>query len=517
MTTDNQQIALIQKWMFHPEIWAADVVPAFQPTSQQRRALLEYGLLIRAKVKSARGMTLADEEKPYLSKLGLSIMSGQHCGKDALASILSTHFITNFAKSKVRVTAPAGPQIDSVLWPELHKWIHASELLKQTLQHQATKIFMKEFGSAEWFIEKRTIQKNSNPAEQAEVLGGFHERYTLIVADEASGVPDATLAASEGAQGGHCNLIVMIFNPTQRSGYAYDSQHKDRKHWVCLHWDAEECAAERPPFAPDLALQHARTAEKYGKDSNYYRVRVKGLPPIEAGDCLLSWELVNAAVEREIEPTNDDPLCLGIDVARGGDDKTVIVPLLGHIIDVYPERHIRDVIPQCTDADGPAVAQWAVREVQRRLAEWDRRCSIAVDIIGVGSSVYDHLKRFSGYGNQVLGVNFAELPAYEPTKFHRMRDEVLWGLKEEFESRINRIPKDDELIGELTTIKWDEPSGKIKIEGKKELRKRGLDSPNKLDGYALALYARKVLGTPGPAGQFRFRSRSQQMAGWKVG
>ena len=165
---------------------------------------------------------------------------------------------------------------------------------------------------------------------------------------------------------------------------------------------------------------------------------------------------------------------------------------------------------------GPAVAQWAVRELQRRLVDWDRQYAITVDIIGVGASVYDHLKRYSGYTNQVYGVNFAEAPAYRPERFHRMRDEVLWGLKEEFEARRNRIPNDDELIGELTTIKWDEPNGKIKIEGKKELRKRDLDSPNKLDAYALALYARKLLGAPGRAASWRTQRFRRSSLSWKV-
>jgi hypothetical protein len=221
------------------------------------------------------------------------------------------------------------------------------------------------------------------------------------------------------------------------------------------------------------------------------------LPPLASTDTLIAWELADAAVERDIEPLDDDPLCLGVDVARFGEDKTVIIPLVGSVVDVYPERNSRDLIPELSGADGVKVSDWTTMQLQSRLAEWDRRYAIAVDVIGVGSSVYDHLKHYSGLRN-IHGINTAEAPS-DDVKFHRLRDQLLWGLRDEFEARTNRIPKDDELFAELTTIKWDVQGGKIKVEGKKELRKRGLASPNKLDAYALALYARRLLGRPGLA------------------
>src|SRR6185436_17098071 len=211
---DQRTIRKLQEWMFSPLTWVREVMGE-TPTFQQEAALKDWGLLIRAKVKSAKGTPLSDEEMPYKDKMGMSIQSGHDSGKSHFAAWIGMHMLLCFPHSKTRVTAPAGPQIESVLWPEFHKLLRTSELLKAHITHRAKKIYMTEEGGAEWFIEPRTIQRNSSPEEQAEVLGGLHERYVAIIADEASGIPDAVFKPLEAGLGGICNLILMIFNPTR--------------------------------------------------------------------------------------------------------------------------------------------------------------------------------------------------------------------------------------------------------------------------------------------------------------
>jgi hypothetical protein len=142
LSQERKMINKVKEWAFSPltfvrEVWGEE------PTFQQEAALKDWGLLIRAKVKSAKGAELTDEEKPYKDKLGMSIQSGQDSGKSHFAAWIGLHGLFCFPHSKTRVTAPAGPQIESVLWPEFHKLWRQAEMLKQNIEHRATKIYMK--------------------------------------------------------------------------------------------------------------------------------------------------------------------------------------------------------------------------------------------------------------------------------------------------------------------------------------------------------------------------------------
>jgi phage terminase large subunit len=485
LSQDQKTIKKINEWQFSPLQWVREVLHE-EPTFQQEAALKEWGLLIRAKVKSAKGTPLTDEEKPYQHKLGMSIQSGQDSGKSHFAGWAGLHMLTCFPHSKSRVTAPAGPQIESVLWPEFHKLIRQCDLLKTHVTHRAQKIYMTEEGGAEWWIEPRTIQKNSSPDEQAEVLGGLHERYMLIIADEASGIPDAVFRPLEGGLGGVCNLILLIFNPTRSHGYAIESQAKFRKHWVCQHWDCEELARTNPVFAPHMTADHARIAEKYGRESNYYRIRVRGLPPLAAPDVLIPWDWVIDATLRNAELDPREPLTIGVDVGGRGDDETVILPGRGHVIIPYsPSIPIYTVQGVDTTQIG-----WKVEGCLRELlTEEEGQYAVAIDVIGIGAGVYSHLSRIAQLRN-LHDVNVAEVPSQED-RFHRLRDEIWWSVREAFEQRLPSIPNDPDLIAQLTDIHWTEEGGKIKVEGKKELRKRGVASPNKADAFCLREFARK--------------------------
>jgi hypothetical protein len=111
-----------------------------------------------------------------------------------------------------------------------------------------------------------------------------------------------------------------------------------------------------------------------------------------------------------------------------------------------------------------------------------------VDVIGVGWAVEGTLRaRLKGTTTTVIGIAVSEAASLD-FKYHRLRDELCWRLRESFEHRIISIPNDPLLIGELTSIKYDEPMGKIKVESKKDLARRGLKSPNRFDALAMANY-----------------------------
>ena len=114
-----------------------------------------------------------------------------------------------------------------------------------------------------------------------------------------------------------------------------------------------------------------------------------------------------------------------------------------------------------------------------------------IDIVGIGRGVYDRLREL-GFG-WITGVNVSN-SAVHIDRYHRLRDELWWRMREAFERGEVSIPNDDELIGELSCIKYEhDSSGKIKVESKKDLRRRNLPSPNKADALALTYYFEEIL------------------------
>src|SRR5574341_1230305 len=286
----------------------------------------------------------------------------------------------------------------------------------------------------------------------------------MVVVDEASGVPDAVFRPLEGALTGPINFVLMIFNPTRAKGYAIDSQFSDRARWICLRWNAEE--SER---TDKIAI--ARAATKYGRDSNYYRVRVLGLPPKADPDVLIPWEWVMDAVENEeMMPLDTDPLVMGLDVGGGG-DASIVLRRQGPR--VWP-------LKESDTPDSEKLTTWVMREI----AEFEPEM-VLVDSIGIGWGIAGNLR--SRTSTRVVDVNVSTV-ASDDDRYHRLRDELWWKVRERFEARAIAIPKDDELIGELTSIKFDETTGKVKVESKKDMKKRGLQSPNRADALCLTYY-----------------------------
>lgn len=518
-----KELAEIHRWQTDPLYWAERFLSApdkpYVPSKQQREGWEAYRRILTAKQKRAKNLPLTEQEKSDARKMGISIMSGHGTGKDAWGSAVGLHFQMTQKEPKVIVTAPAGPQLFTVIWPEFGKWINRGPNLAEVFEKDAAKIYMKDRGGGEFFIKPRTIQPNSSPEEQAEVLAGTHSYSVLYLVDEASGVNDAVFRPIEGGLTDPVAFVVMIFNPTQRHGFAIDSHMKNREDWLCLHWDAEDLREEKlaNPTAFFWFDEEAqlRLARKYGKDSDFYRVRVKGLPPSAPPGVLIPWDWVMRAVDRgrgdEFVPLPNDPLLIGVDVGGGGEDPTVVLVRRGPLV--------LDIL-EFDEVDTTRIG-YKVEAVIRDYLDGDEQFAIGVDVIGVGRGVYSYLTETARLKN-VYAINVSELPS-DDARFFRLRDEVWWGARESFEfDRIVLPVKDgsippmiDGLIAELTTIKYSDEKGKIKVEGKPEMKKRGLPSPNKADAFCITQHLAKRYVSRMPERAQRERRRSV-VSHWKV-
>jgi hypothetical protein len=490
----QKETQLIKSWVQSPRKFAYEALQLEKRgvtlTAQQEGGFEELRKLVTAKIKAFHKQKLTDEEVLYAKKMGISVMSGQGTGKDAFAAMAIIWFLCCFPYPKIPCTANTGNQLKDVLWSEINKWLRGSAV-EDWLVWQSEKIYWKEAGGKEWFATARTVNAKASADNQAETLAGRHEDYMMVVVDEASGIPEPVFRPLEGGLTGVCNFILMVFNPTRRTGFAIDSHFKNRQDWVCLHWDAEK--------SENVSREHVERYErKYGRDSNAFRIRVKGQPPLAEDDSLIPWDWVMAAVDKDIEVLEDDVRKIGLDVGGGGDPSALCRRQGGK---VFP--FLMNNSPDTMEVTG-----WAAIAMD----EFDTAATF-VDSIGLGHGVYNRLKELRKRG-RLYSVDVRRT-ARDQDRFKKIRDELWFALRDEFEDGTIDIPNDDVLIGELSTIKFKlDSSGKVKVEGKDELRTRGLESPNKADALMMTNYMKDKTFRKAKEKKYQRKNNLEQETTW---
>lgn len=412
----------------------------------------------------------------------VSVRSGQGVGKTGLEAVAVIWYLCCRPNAKIICTAPTRQQLNDILWAEISKWLESS-LVKNFLKWTKTKVYM--VGSEErWFATARTATKPEN-------MQGFHEDYMLFVVDEASGVADNIMEAILGTLSGHENKLLMCGNPTRTSGVFYDSHHRDRvdyKTHKVSSYDSSRASKENIE----------RLIRKYGEDSDVVRVRVYGEFPKAEPDAFISLEIVETATETKIEPT-ERTLHLGVDVARYGDDATVIAPRIGgRLFD------LQDYNKQGTSETTGHIIRTA-REYHEQYP-FIRDVVIKVDDDGVGGGVTDQLEEV--FQTEMFPFSIRVIPigngrTAEDSEHYENRGTEIWAsvrdwLTENLSQYIQGVeatvqfPDDEELISQLTSRKYKMTSkGRIMLERKEEMKKRGLDSPDRADAVALAFATEK--------------------------
>lgn len=513
----------VDSWIYEPIRWARKFGgDRFDPWSGQEEFWIEYGKLLNAKILRWKGLPMTEEQKKYARKLGISIMAGQGVGKGATISLCGLHymFVLQSVRPKIVCTAPAGPQLHSSLWPEYGEWLQRNPVLAEVFEKNSHRIFLKEDAGRGTVsrIEPRTVQPNASPEDQKVVLAGVHALGVMYQVDEGSGVPEAVFEPLEGGLTDPLSMIILLFNPTKRDGFAMETHRRNREQWVPLHWDGEVLAAEkRQPenygrfawFNEEVQESHAK---KYGKDSDFYRVRVKGLPPNQSGDMLISFESAMAAQSRVLETLDTDPLVIAADVGgpNRGADPSIVIPMRGpQVIDIHTHA----------EKDTTQLSDRIAGHLQTHLSSVgsEVQFAVGVDVIGIGRGVRDQLVNVQKL-KHVYSIDVSQKPLNE-ARYHRLRDQMYWELREGFMDLLEislRIMQrgvqkfDDEIIGQLTSIRWAEVDGKIKVQGK------GLssgiphvpplaNSPDKADALAIAWWLYKHCTSKMPPGVRRRR------------
>lgn len=390
----------------------------------------------------------------------ISIKSGHGVGKSTVLSWLLIWFVVTRFPCKGVVTAPTQSQLFDALFAELKAWVkRLPDWCSVLFDVKSDRVELKAAPESA-FVTARTSR-----AEQPEALQGIHAEHVFLVVDEASGVPEKVFEAGQGSMSGHNATTLLAGNPVRGSGYFYDSHNKNAHRWKCYTVSCLQSSRVSPEYIEEVR-------DSYGEESNVYRVRVLGEFPLADDNTIIPLELVAAARTRDIVPDHNAKPIWGLDVARFGDDTSVLTKRKGAIY--LPQTTWRKLdLMQLT---GAVKAEYDATPLL------DRPRVILVDVIGLGAGVVDRLREL---GLPARGINVAEAPAVGD-RYRNLKAELWYRAKAWFEARGGRMPDDEQLANELASVRYKyTSSGKLQVESKDEMRKRGLRSPDKADSFIL--------------------------------
>ncbi len=445
----------IPEYRKNPVVFAREVLQ-FEPDEWQKTALMD----------------LAENPK-------VAIKSGQGVGKTSLEAVALLWFLCCFPFPRIVATAPTKQQLHDVLWSEISKWMNKSPLLSTILKWTKTYIYMVG-NEKRWFAVARTATKPEN-------MQGFHEDHMLFIVDEASGVADPIMEAILGTLSGKNNKLLMCGNPTRTSGTFFDAFHADRamyKYHTVSSADSQRTNKENIESL----------IRKYGINSNVVLVRVFGEFPEQEDDIFIPLSLIENSIMTEYQPRDQPTIIhIGCDVARFGDDKTVIGYKIDEKAEFYKKRQGQDTMKTADDII--LLGEMLVHKYGLR-PETDSPIPVKVDDGGVGGGVVDRLKQIKRsdpdrfWWLEIYPVLFGQRikhKYYHDSTTYMMA--VVKKLLQPFDEDTGEqkpveliLPNDDDLVAQLSGRKYflTEVS-KIKVESKEAMKKRGLPSPDEAD------------------------------------
>ena len=405
----------------------------------------------------------------------LAVASGRGIGKSALVSWLILWMLSTRLGSTIIVTANTEQQLRSRTWAELGKWLTLA-INSHWFNKTATTI-----RPAQWFEEAliRDLKIDTGyyyaqaqlwSEEKPDAFAGIHSSYGVCLRmDEASGIPSPIYSVSEGffSEPTADRYWFTFSNPRRNTGPFYDSFHSKRSYWN------QEQIDSRTVEGTDKEL-FQQMLEQYVEDSTVARVEVLGEFPRADDDTVIPMELIKAAVDRDVALSASAPIIWGLDVARYGGDNSALCVRQGNTVLELKSFQSMDLMQLCG----------AIKNRYDDCTALERPQEILIDVIGLGYGVVD---RLAEQNLPVRGFNVAEAPATKKN-YLNLRAELWFAIKDWLAQRDCRLPNDDELVSELAApIYKYTSSGKIKLESKEEMRKRGIKSPDKADALSLTM------------------------------
>lgn len=391
-------------------------------------------------------------------------------GKTAVMAWGGWHRLSCFASKgehpKGAAVSITGENLRDNLWAEMAKWQARSPFLSEAFTWTKERIVANDHPQT-WFLSARGFAKNADPETIGRTLSGLHSRYPFYLIDESGDMPvNMVRSAEQGLTDCDDGLILTAGNTTSHEGLLYHAATAVRGEWFVISITADP---DDPKRTPRVDKEWARQQiEKYGRDNPWVMAFILGEFPPGSINSLLTVEEVEAAMGKHLPADlyQWSQKRLGIDVARFGDDRTVIFPRQG-LVAFRPTvaRHQR------TTDIAALVAQ--------QKASWGSEMEFVDDTGHWGHGVIDNL---IAAGFSPLGIQFHG-PALDP-RFRNRRSEM-WISMAEWVKRGGALPNLPELVGELTSPTYTLVQGKFQLEDKDQIKKRLGRSPDLADALAL--------------------------------
>lgn len=463
-----------------PDVWQADV-------------LREIG------IKLSAGGTI-DEA------IQIAVASGHGCGKSGLVSWIILWALSTLPDTRGVITANTEAQLRTKTWAELSKW-HRLCITRHWFTLSATAIYSVDpEHERTWRIDKVAWSE-----ENTEAFAGLHNqgRRIFVAFDEASAIPDVIWETTEGAlTDTETEIIWCVFgNPTRNTGRFRECFGRFSHRWITKQVDSRTAKLTNKN-------QIAEWVADYGEDSDFVRIRVRGAFPRVGSMQFISTEVVEMAMRRHedaVSVTLMDPLVMGVDVARFGEDASSIYVRRGRDARSFKPIVLRGV-------DTMTLATRVVDEATRLRVD-----AIFVDGGGVGGGVVDRLRQL--HMANVYEVQFGGKPDRStvqesgPIVYANKRAEI-WGLMRDW-LKYALLPDDTDLSKELTGVEFGyvmrEGRDAIQLEKKEDMKRRGLSSPDIADSLALTFsfpvqpsqHQAPRMGNPRPAHQVSYDPMAQ--------
>lgn len=416
----------------------------------------------------------------FVERRRVAVRGPHGLGKTALSSWVVLWGITAFADDvKIVTTASAWRQLIYFTWPEIKKWAAKSDWKKAGITLRQGKELLER--SIKMPGKEAFPVASNTPA----LIEGAHAQHLIYVFDEAKAIPVGSWDAAEGAFSGAGTdtaadaYALAISTPGDPSGRFYDI-HK-RKPGL-LDWWARHVTVDEAIAAGRVSAEWVDAKRKlWGETSPIFQNRVLGEFAESGEDSVIPLSWAEKAVERwhDCEGKGEGDSAYGVDVARYGDDRSVIAHAVGSVIE-----------------DLDIFGKYDTMETTGRVTmKADKFTPIYVDVIGIGAGVVDRLNELE---YNVTGINVGTSTtdtddASGELRFNNLRSRLWWMLRERLDPDGDdplAIPPNDELIGDLTAPTWKPTSaGKIQVESKDDIRKRIGRSTDLADAVALAVYA----------------------------
>lgn len=396
--------------------------------------------------------------------------SGHGIGKSVLVAFIVNWIMSTRQHAQGTVTANTFQQLSTRTWATIQTWTKRCAT-GQWFEVTGSRMYHKEFKES-WFCSAQSCKEDNS-----EAFAGQHAATStsFYVFDEASAVPDKIHEVAEGGLTDGEPMFFQFGNPTRsRGAFHRVTFGAERNRWVVRSIDSRSCKFSNKELI-------AQWAHDRGEDSDFFRVRVLGLPPSADDAQFIDLERIREAQRRQVVTVENEPLIAGVDLAWGGEDWNVIRFRRGKDARSIPAIRI----PGEKTRDS-ALMVMRLSDLLTNGINGQRIHMMFLDSAGISGAITPQLCQL-GHKN-VIEINFGS-DSVDPK--YRNQRALMWGRMKDF-LLTGAIDDNPRLECDLSGPGYELDSKvRIKLEGKDEMKKRGLDSPDDADALALT-FARNV-------------------------